>query len=390
MTIPQRSAAELGMDPARLAALSVMLEADIEAGRNDGSIILVARRGAVAWTECRGWADREAGRVLTLDDIAVTMSVGKQFTNVLILNRVERGDLRLHAPVAEVIEEFAGSDKQRITLAHLLTHTSGLAAQPPAADPSTLIDTRALTAWAARSALESAPGSRVNYSTVVAHSVLGQMLVRTDPRGRQLADIFREDLFEPLGMTHTSLGHREDLVAAMCPVVTRYSERGIFEPEALAGMSLMLAMPGAEIPAGGFLSRATDLLRFAEMLRRGGELDGHRLLSPAMLALATRNHTGTQPNSLFDYALARRNWEPWPAAVGLGFFVRGDAITPGPIGNLASPGTFGGWGTGSTALWVDPAAELSFCLLSTGLMEDSRHIERVARLHDLVLSAVVD
>ena len=81
---------------------------------------------------------------------------------------------------------------------------------------------------------------------------------------------------------------------------------------------------------------------------------------------------------------------PWPANIGLGFFVRGAAITPGPIGNLASAPTFGGWGAGSTAFWVDPERDLSFSFLSTGLMEDSRHIDRVARLHDLALAALVE
>ena len=91
-----------------------------------------------------------------------------------------------------------------------------------------------------------------------------------------------------------------------------------------------------------------------------------------------------------DYTVGYRGWEPWPAYIGLGFFVRGTRPIPGPFGALSSPETFGGWGAGSTAFWIDPARELSFALLTTGLMEDSRHVERVARLSDLVTAAIIE
>lgn len=58
---------------------------------------------------------------------------------------------------------------------------------------------------------------------------------------------------------------------------------------------------------------------------RGGERNGYRLLSPAMIELASRNHTGEMSNSLLDYVIWSRNWLPWPAYHGLGLFVRGAA-----------------------------------------------------------------
>jgi len=85
-----------------------------------------------------------------------------------------------------------------------------------------------------------------------------------------------------------------------------------------------------------------------------------------------------------------RGWEPFPAAIGLGFFIRGEGVIPGFFGNLCSARTFGGLGAGSTAFWVDPARDLTFSFLSVGLMEDSYHLERVSRLSDIVVSALVD
>lgn len=381
---------ELGFDPDRLAAALRALEADIEARRCDGGALVVGRGGRTALFATRGYADRERARPLRPDDVFVSMSVGKQFTNALILNRVERGELRLHAPIAELLPEFGTRGKDRITLFHLLTHTSGLPSQVPRLDPDELVDVGRLGAFAARAPLESLPGERVTYSVLAAHAVLGCLLRRLDGEGRSLAQLMRDELFAPLGMEETSLGPRADLVERLCPVIARYKEPGLFAPEEVEGISELVLMEGAEIPAGGFLTTAGDVHRFTEMLRRGGELDGFRLLSPAMLDLATRNHTGDRRNSLMDYTVSMRGWDPWPAYIGLGFFVRGEGIVPGPIGNLASPRSFGGWGAGSTAFWVDPQRDLGFSFLSTGLMEDSRHLERVSRLSDLVLAAVVD
>jgi CubicO group peptidase (beta-lactamase class C family) len=381
---------QAGFDPGRLASVRRLIEADVAANRSDGAVVIVARGGRVVLAEALGYAERATSRALHLDDVLVSMSVGKQFVNALVLSRVERGDLAVHVPIAEWLPEFRGRGKDRITLFHLLTHTSGIAAQVPALPPEELIDVARVTAYAAAAPLESVPGERVTYSIAVAHAVLGSLLVRVDGGRRSLTQMLREDLFEPLGMADTSLGPRADLVARLCPVVARYTEPGLFDPAALTGLFAVILMEGSEIAAGGFLTTAPDLHRFAEMLRRGGELDGQRILSPAMIALAARNHTGLRPNSIMDYTIAMRGWDPWPAYIGLGFFVRGEGVVPGPHGNLASPGAFGGWGAGSTAFWIDPARDLTFTFLSTGLMEDSRHIERVSRLSDLVLSALVE
>jgi CubicO group peptidase (beta-lactamase class C family) len=150
-----------------------------------------------------------------------------------------------------------------------------------------------------------------------------------------------------------------------------------------------MRMPGAEIPGGGAVSTMEDLFRFVEMLRNGGELDGARVLSPAMIEYASRNQTGDLRMVLMDPFLSSRNWLPTPAHIGLGFFVRGEGIIPGPFGVLNSPRSIAGMGAGGTAFWVDPQRNLSFTFLSTGLMESSRSQERLGILSDLVLAAIV-
>jgi CubicO group peptidase (beta-lactamase class C family) len=67
--------------------------------------------------------------------------------------------------------------------------------------------------------------------------------------------------------------------------------------------------------------------------------------------------------------------------------LRGDGVFPTPFGLLASPRTFGGFGAGSSAFWIDPASDVTYAFLSSGLMEDSYSVERM-RLSDLVQAAL--
>ncbi len=383
------SARELGFDEDRLARVARVLDADIAAERCHGAALVVARGGRVALDLVHGFADRATGRRLGRDAVFVTMSVGKQFTNAAVLSFVERGLLRLHQPVAEVLPGFGALGKERVTLFQLLTHTSGVTAAIPTVPPDVLMSVEKTTEWACRQALESMPGERVNYSISVAHSLMAAMCVRADGGGRSFAKLVEAEVFAPLQMRDTSLGGRDDLLARICPVRAAYKEPGLFAPEALEGIGELMRVPGAELPAGGYLTTAHDLHRFAEMWRRGGELDGARVLSPATIEYCARNHTGDMPNQLWNYATGMRGWDPFPAYLGVGLFLRGEKPIPGPFGAFNSARTYGGFGAGSTAFWVDPARDLSFAFLSTGLMEDSYHVERLARLSDLVVAALV-
>jgi|LNFM01.1.fsa_nt_gb CubicO group peptidase (beta-lactamase class C family) len=384
------NARTLGFDPDRLARVGTRIDADIAAGRYHGAQLKVGRRGHLVLDAVHGDADRAAGRRMRGDETFVSFSIGKQFTNALVLNRIERGDLHLAMQVGEIIPGFRTRGLREVTVFHLLTHTSGILSAIPAVPLDVITNVEKLTEWIGTQRPESLPGERVNYSIIAAHAVLADLVRRVDGRGRSFGRIITEDLFEPLGMRNTSLGPRADLVAKLCPVVACYEEPGMFYPQEVAGVGQVVLMEGAEVPAGGYLTTSADLHRFASMLARGGELDGVRILSPRTLAYCAQNHTGDRRNVLFDYARDTRGWAPWPANIGIGFFVRGSGIQPGPLSNFSSPQTFCGWGAGSTCFWVDPVSELTFSFLSTGLMEETYHCERLQRLADLVVTALVD
>ena len=235
---------------------------------------------------------------------------------------------------------------------------------------------------------ESLPGRAVKYSVITAHALMAEMVRRADGGTRSFGEILDAEVFAPLGMRDTALGVPDRLRERLCPAVVRDRSPGLLDPDLLEGIANALDAE-SELPAGGYVTTLRDFARFAEALRAGG-IDGQPLLSRAMLDLAARNYTGDMPNDLWNYAVDARGWPIFPAFLGLGFFLRGEGVFPTLFGSLASPRTFGGAGAGSTVFFVDPGRDLFYAFLSTGLLEESRSVERHQRLADLVHAAIVD
>ena len=382
------NAASLGFDAARLKRLTDAIDADVAAERYDGAVVRLARGGESVLASVHGFADRAKERKLAADDVFLTFSIAKQFTHALVLARIDRGEIGLMTRVAEVIPEFACRGKENATVFHILTHTAGLPLKLPAMDPMQMGNLAAMVGAGCLAPAESVPGERVNYSGIVGTAILAEIVRRLDGGKRSYRDILAQDLFGPLGMKDTSLGIRADLAGRFCPVVARDRRPGVSLAEEYEMFAAMCG-PESEIPALGCVSTAADLERFAELLRNRGALGGLRLLSPAMVDLAMRNHTGELANETWGFALGPRGWKPVRALNGLGFYLRGDGVFATPFGHMASPLTFGGVGAGSTLFWVDPARDLTFVLMTTGLIVDEAlNVERFRRLSDLVFAAL--
>jgi CubicO group peptidase (beta-lactamase class C family) len=374
----------------RLDHLRRVIAEDIAAGRYFGAVLAIARAGQLGLHEAIGHADAAASRALRLDSVFSIFSVTKAITNVLVLRAIELGRFALTTRISDLVPEFSGGLRNQITVHHLLTHTSGLPIVF-AIKPDMYIDRldEVVAAVCAHIQPAEPPGERVAYSPLANHALLGEALRRTDPKRRSYRAIVHDDLLAPLGMGDSSVGLRRDLRARHVvpdfrgnfpithPGHSNLGPNGAFEEE------------DAEMPWVGLASTVPDLLRFAEMLRRGGELDGTRILSPAMLELATRNWTGEKPNELYKALFEQRGWPPAPAYLGLGFALRGTAMCHHLYGTLTSPGTFGNYGAGSALYWVDPARELTFVCLSAGVMNSLDNIERFQRLSDIAVAAAL-
>ena len=380
--------AHSSIDTGRLQRLSDAIDSDIRNERSDGAVVLVAHHGEIVLHKAFGFADRAKEKPMATDSVFFTFSILKQLSNVALLQKIDRGVVAFTTLVSDIVPEYAAKGKGRTTIADLLLHRAGLPFGIPPLPPEQIGDIRAMTAAACNLVPETVPGSTIRYSAVLAHSVLAEIVRRTDGGGRTFSRIMQEDVLDPLGMKDTSYGARADLQQRRVPVVARDRTRGMFDPEELEGFGAIMT-EGFEAPAGAGLTTAMDYFRFAEACRRGGEIDGERILSPAVLRLATTDATGKAPNGLWNYAQEMRNWPVVPSHFGLGFYLRGDGIFPTAFGTLATPGTFGGIGSGSNCFWVDPERHLTYVFLSSGLMEDTYSWERHQRLADLVHSAVV-
>ena len=381
---------EAAFSAERLDQLRRVIAEDIAAGRYFGAVLAIARAGQLGLHEAIGHADAAASRALRLDSVFSIFSVTKAITNVLVLRAIELGRFALTTRISDLVPEFSGGLRNQITVHHLLTHTSGLPIVF-AIKPDMYIDRldEVVAAVCAHIQPAEPPGERVAYSPLANHALLGEALRRTDPKRRSYRAIVHDDLLAPLRMGDSSVGLRRDLRARHVvpdfrgnfpithPGHSNLGPNGAFEEE------------DAEMPWVGLASTVPDLFRFAEMLRRGGELDGSRILSPAMLELATRNWTGEKPNELYKALFEQRGWPPAPAYLGLGFALRGTAMCHHLYGTLTSPGTFGNYGAGSALYWVDPTRELTFVCLSAGVMNSLDNIERFQRLSDIAVAAAL-
>ena len=375
----------LTADPARLERICQHVGSEIARAAYDGMALSVTIGGEPVLDEVFGFANRAAAVPLDKSHVFSVMSLTKPMTALAIFQAMERGAVSLTTRVCEVIPEFAQNGKQRVTIGQLLSHTGGMPFTLPGLQPEDEGDLDATVAAACRIAPVNRPGDVVSYSAQVSYDVLGGVIQKLDPAGRRYGDIIAEDIMRPLGMSDSAIGIRADLAGRRVPVVARNETE----------MNLRLADrdrrlgADAQLPGGGAFSTLADMRRFGLMLANRGRLGDAIIVSPASLALATRNHTGDRPNNTLSAQMELRGWEPFPANLGLGFFVRGHGIHPAPFGQLSSPETFGGIGAGSIVMWIDPVRDVTAVMLSSGLMDQVDSHLRFQRLSDMIQGALV-
>ena len=406
---PDTDPAELGFDADRLERIDRHFDRYVDDGRLPGYLALVARRGRVVHVASAGKRDLESGAPVEPDTLWRIYSMTKPVTTVAAMMLWEEGALELKDPVARFVPSFAdarvylrGSAQKPLTVPlaepvriwHLMTHTSGLtygfhhthavdeiyrAAGFEWSTPPGLDLARCCDAWAAMP-LAFEPGAEWLYS--VATDVLGRIVEVVS--GQSLDAFFADRIFGPLGMADTAFfAAPEDhgrLAALYAPDpqtgrATRYDVMGnaaLKPPDALSG-------------GGGLVSTAGDSLRFARMLLGAGELDGVRLLGPRTVRYMTRNHLpgGADLEAFGRPLFAETTFEG--VGFGLGF-----SVVENPVAGKSpsSAGEFGWGGAASTAVWVDPAEELTV-LVFTQLLPSSTHPIR-PQLHQLVHQALVD
>ena len=369
--LPRARPEDVGLSADALARIRPALQADVDAGKFAGVIAAVARHGKLAYLESAGLMDIAKAAPMRTDAVFQICSMTKPITAAAVLQLVERGKLRLDDPVSKYIPAFAnvkvyagGSaaqpalrDPERpITIANLLTHTSGLTY---GLFGNTPVDTiyrganlmpgeRTIAQFAdsaARLPLLFSPGTAWNYG--VSLDVLGRVIEVVS--GTSFDRYLHDELFVPLRMDETAFRGRPDLDARLATLYVRGPDGKLrANPGPLCGDS----RPVAKMLAGGagLFSTPGDYLRFAQMLLNGGELDGKRVLKRETVAMMIRNEL---PDAIARIPKSALNQGGY--GQGFGGAVLVDSAASGMPG---SPGIYRWWGYAETYFWVDPKADL--------------------------------
>ena len=371
---------EVGLDPARLGRLDAYLDGFVDSGRHKGSLLVITRGGRIAHVSHRGQRDAEAGLPVEPDTIWRIYSMTKPITSVAAMMLYEEGALSLFDPVAKFIPAFEDLRVYRHGMAaapvtvraaetmlvwHLLTHTSGLTYgfqqanavdeayraagffldPPPEHDLASACDV-----WAGLPLLFE-PGAEWNYS--VSADVVGRIVEIVS--GQSLAEFFAQRIFEPLGMTDTGFSVSEADRPRMTALYAHDPATATAVP--YPGVDVISAERPKLLAGGhGLASTASDYHRFTQMLLRGGELDGVRLLAPRTVDLMTANHlpgnaTLTEfGRPLLDLVVN----EGYGFGLGLS-----PLVDPIAAKTLSAAGEYRWEGAAGTAFWVDPAADMT-------------------------------
>ena len=391
--LPADAPGNLGFSTTGLARLGDVLRDEIARKTMPGAVVMIGRRGKVAYLEAFGSQDTLTGKPMRPDSVFRIFSMTKPVTSVAVMMLVEEGRLRIDEPLSKYIPEFADVQVARfsgnqmdlvppqraITLHDLLRHTGGLShelmSSPLQRQYAGLELARRDRTNEEHARLVASlpllcqPGTAWNYSRSV--EVLGRVVEIVS--GQSLGAFLTERILRPLQMFDTGFHIEENRGA------DRQAEPAANDPWTGKAVKLfdMLEKPAFEAAGGGLVSTAPDYVRFAQMLLNGGVLDGIRILGSRTLQLMTANHLGQ------SVAPAP---EPLPPGFGfgLGFAVRthaGMAPFPGSVGQYFWNGSAG------TQFWADPAEDL-WALLMVQAPGQREHLRVLIR--NLVYAAIED
>ena len=298
-------------------------------------------------------------------------SAAKAISTTVVHMLVERGAFSLDDRVCDYLPSYTGHGKERTTIRHVMTHSAGVPfATGPRADVRRVNDSDYTRARLSEFKPIHRPGLVHIY-----HGVTWGPLVReivSAATGRNIREILATEILDPLGFRWTNYGVAEADVPLVAP--SYVTGKPLPAPIAAAlrtalGGTMTQIIPFSNtpvfltsvVPSSSTVSTADELSRFAEILRRGGELDGVRVMRPDTLAAAVRPCRRLRPDVATGLA---------PIRWGTGFMLGSKRF--GPFGADAAA-AFGHTGLTNVAIWADPARGLAAGLICSG--KPGRHPE---------------
>jgi CubicO group peptidase (beta-lactamase class C family) len=393
--VPVGPPQSVGLSAERLARVDAYLDREIAAGHTSGGVVVVARRGRLAWMHAVGTSDLGTHRAIRTDDWFRLFSMTKPVAAVALLTLYEQGKFQLTEPLSKYLPAFAhvkvyaGSNadgsmileepKRAITIQDVFRHTAGfsygyfgnspvdVAYRETGVDYNKSDSLEILTDRLAAMPLLSQPGTRFAYS--FSHDVLARLVEVIS--GEPFGEYCRRTIFEPLGMKETGFGVPAGTEARFPTTYSPNPKGGLVptpEPERYAHFT--------QHPFGGvgLSSTPADYLRFAQMLLDGGTYGGRRILGRKTVELMTTDQLAPAgiPEGYPGYGF------------GLGIGVLTDPVRNG---NLGSAGQFGWSGYATTTVVIDPKEQLIMMYFEQHLPEDRALLDYVTTL---VYQSIVD
>ncbi|MDA7711494.1 beta-lactamase family protein [Flavobacteriaceae bacterium] len=361
----------VGLSSERLEFLTNTFQEYVDQGELPGAVVLVARKGQIAYLNAFGKSDKENNLPMQENSIFRIASQTKAIVSVGIMLLQEEGKLLITDPVGKYIPAFKETTvavpqegaayeivkaQRPITIRDLLTHTAGIGyGQGIASDLWKQANIQGwyfadreepIQATVSRMAalpFEAQPGEKFVYGYNT--DILGALIEVVS--GESLDTFLKTRILDPLGMNDTHF-YLPKAKSSRLTVVYSPTKKGLERapnPGGMVGQGAYLDGPRVSFSGGaGFLSTAVDYAKFLQMMLNKGSFNGKQIISPKTVALMTVNHLGAIPF-------------PWEKGVGfgLGFSVVEDL---GQRGVLGSKGEFGWGGAYHSTYWVDPQEEL--------------------------------
>jgi CubicO group peptidase (beta-lactamase class C family) len=365
LEVPAESA---GMSESRLAAIDRIIEAAIRDGVTPGAAIAIGRHGKLVRLRGYGhldWSENAAEVTSsTIYDIASLTKVAG--TTIGIMRHVEVGLIGLDDKVSRHLSYWPKKGRAgRITIRHLLAHTSGL---PSGVDLDRRGRTRASRIRSiAKLPIRTEPGVAVNYSDL-GMIVLGAVLEQK--QGMRLDAYLRTRVYDPLGLRETLFRPAMDaprLLPRIAP--TEVSSRTGKAMHGVAHDPLAGSLDGVAGHAGMF-SSARDLAKIAQTLLDGAQNRRTPILKPSTIQQFIRR-------------AAKGRGLGWDLAVGPNT----------SAGQFASARTFGHTGFTGTSLWIDPERDYYVVLLTNRIhptADNNGHVALRKAVHDAAALAITD
>ena len=282
--------------------------------------IIADKEGKVHYKNLLGYADVEAKKPMSDDNLFWIASMTKMFVGASIMMLVDEGKVSLDDPVTKFIPQLSKwmvvaekdtnhvllkTPERPVTIRHLLSHTSGLTSsselQHETGVDSTPLKARALSS--VTGPLQWQPGEKYQYGNQ-GMNVAARVVEIVS--GVPYEKFLQERFFEPLGMTETTFWPSDAQVARLANAYGPNKDKSGFAKGGLNFLTKPLSDRVHRFPeaAGGLFSTTHDIFRYGLMLANNGELDGKRYLSPAAMDELRKEQTGkTKVNYSLGYHL---------------------------------------------------------------------------------------